>query len=347
MKSSFLDHLDNRTSKFSRNIKLDELLDELRDVLEPVDKKMSSNFSHPKFPPLFLIGNPRSGTTFVMQLLNTTNQFAVPTNFLSRFYYAPYLGAKFQQLLTDKNFDYNNELGDLGTTDEFSSSLGKTAGALEPSEFFHFWRRFLPNYDPQWLSSEEEEKIDFQGLAAGFASIEAVLQRPIAAKAIILQYNLPKLYETFSTGIFVFVRRNPLFVMQSIYQARKDFYNSLDIWWSVKPKEFSRLERLDIYSQIAGQVYFTEQALNAGLSQLSEKNKLITDYEKVCQDPAEFYTSLTGKYSEHGYELSGEATLPQKFVPSNKIRIPDSEYQSLVNAYESFRKNPIETHIYE
>ena len=178
MKSVHLDNLNNRTQEFARNNQLEELLKELSDLLGPVDKKVSAQFKRPKWPPLFLVGSPRSGTTFVMQLLNATGQFAVPTNLLSRFYYAPYLGARVQQLLTDKSFDYNNEMGDFASREDFNSRLGKTTTALSPSEFTYFWRRFIPNYDPQYLSPLEEEQIDGRGLASGLAAIEAVLQKP-------------------------------------------------------------------------------------------------------------------------------------------------------------------------
>ena len=150
MKSIHLDNLSNRTRQYARNIQLEELLSELSGLLGPVDERVSAQFERPKWPPLFLVGSPRSGTTFVMQLLNATGQFAVPTNLLSRFYYAPYVGAKIQQVLTDKNFDYNNEMGDFASSGEFNSSLGKTTSALAPNEFTYFWRRFIPNYDPQY-----------------------------------------------------------------------------------------------------------------------------------------------------------------------------------------------------
>ena len=338
MKSVHLDNLNIRTKQYARNMRLEELLKELSDLLGPVDERISAQFEHPKWPPLFLVGSPRSGTTFLMQLLSTTGQFAIPTNLLSRFYYAPYLGAKIQQLLTDNNFDYNNEMGDFGAKEQFNSNLGKTSGALSPSEFTYFWRRFIPNYDPQYLSATEEDQIDGGGLAAGVAAIEAVIQKPLAAKAFIIQYNLPKLYKIFSNSIFVQVRRNPLYVMQSIYEARQSFYNTLDVWWSVKPKEYAELKHLDIYQQIAGQIYYTERALADGLAQLPDKSRLIVEYEETCQSPSGFYMKLKNKYKENAYELSDDVNLPQAFSPSNEVRISDTEFQKLTDAYEHFVK---------
>jgi hypothetical protein len=126
--------------------------------------------------------------------------------------------------------------------------------------------------------------------------------------------------------------------MQSIYEARKTFYNTLDIWWSVKPKEFSELQHLDVYQQIAGQIFYTEQALADGLSQIPDKSRLIVEYEEICQNPDDFYIKLKDKYEENQYELPSNVKLPNAFSPSNKIRIPDAEIQKLAAAYESFGK---------
>lgn len=339
MNSIHLDHLKDRTPRYSRNLQLEELLKELSLVLGPIDEKISSRFERPKWPPIFLVGSPRSGTTLVMQLLDATRQFAIPTNLLSRFYYAPYLGAKIQQLLADKTFDYNNEMGNLFAEKGFNSDLGKTSGALSPSEFLYFWRRFLPNYDPQYLSPADEDQINGPGLASGLAAIEDVFQKPLALKAFIIQYNLPRLYGIFGNGIFVQVRRNPLYIMQSVYQARKAFYETLNIWWSVKPREFSVLQHLDAYQQIAGQIYYTERALTDGLAQIPDKHQLIVEYEEVCQSPSGFYGKLRDKYKENDYDLPEDVSLPDAFQPSNKGRIPDVEMKKLADAYDILVKN--------
>jgi hypothetical protein len=339
MDSIHLDNLDNRTPQYTRNAKLEQLLTELKSLLEPVDGQVSQKFDRPQWPPLFLVGSPRSGTTFIYQLLNATGQFAVPTNLLSRFYYAPYLGAKIQQLLTDKTYDYGDEMGDYGGHEPFKSNLGKTLGPLAPSEFTHFWRRFIPNYDPQYLSPSEESLIDGAGLCSGLAAIESVMQRPLALKAFIIQYNLPKLHEILEGGIFLRLHRDVTYIMQSLYEARLAFYKTLDIWWSVKPREYSELKLMDPYRQIAGQVFFTEQALERGMAKIPPEIQLSVQYEEVCQDPMGFYRQVKEKYRNAGLELPSEVVLPTAFSPANKNRIPDAELQKLVDAYDSFSES--------
>jgi hypothetical protein len=45
---------------------------------------------------------------------------------------------------------------------------------------------------------------------------------------------------------------------------------------------------------------------------------------------------LREKYKENQYELPKDVRLPKGFSPSNKIRIPQAEFQKLAVAYESF-----------
>lgn len=338
-KSLFLKQLDQRTSQFRRNKDLEELLDELSHYLSPIENRIEERFTCPKTPPLFLVGNPRSGTSLFMQFLSLLGGFAVPSNLLSRFYYAPYLGAKIQELLTNPKYDYKNEMGITQEKFDIKSDIGKSEGMLAPSEFFHFWRRFLPRYDPEYLNKDDLKRVDIQGLQKGIASIESVFKKPFAAKAIIIQYNLDILINGFPNCLFVFFRRQEKFVMQSIYQARKRFYGDIEFWWSVKPKEYEILKDMDVYHQIAGQVFFTENSIAQQLNRIHEKSKLIFWYEDFCLEPNAIADVIIKKYSELGYELELNLPILKNLKPRNQIRIPVNEMELLENAYKDFQSN--------
>ena len=90
-----------------------------------------------------------------MQWLANTGAVAYPTNILSRFFGAPVIGAQIQLLLTDPRYNFRDEIHDFNGTISFHSDIGKTRGALNPNEFWHFWRRFLPFGELDWLPDEE------------------------------------------------------------------------------------------------------------------------------------------------------------------------------------------------
>lgn len=335
-KSLFLKQLDLRTQKFRRNEDLEVLLDELSGYLSSTEATIEDRFDYPEMPPLFLVGNPRSGTSLFMQYLSLSKGFAVPTNLLSRFYYAPFIGAKIQELLTNPKYDFKNELGIEEYSSIMESDLGKAKGMLAPSEYFHFWRRFLPRYDPQYLG-DDRKKVDIVGLQKGIAAIESVFKRPFAAKAIIIQYNLEILYQGFPNSLIVYLRRKPTFVMQSILQAREQFYGDTDVWWSVKPKEYEQLKDMDIYHQIAGQVYFTEKSLEEQLLKVHEDKKLIVEYEDFCSRPKAVANDIKQRYSEFGFNIEMNIDNIESLESRNEIRIAAEEIQNFEDAYDYFK----------
>lgn len=326
-----------RTTEFKRNSNLEALLDELCRYFEPIESEIERRFDEPVLPPLFLVGNARSGTSVFMQFLSATRAFSVPTNFLSRFYYAPYLGAKLQELLTNPEYDYQNQLGTDSYKEEFNSLLGGAQGKLAPSEFLHFWRRFLPRYDPQYLPENECGRIDVIGLRKGIAAIESVFNKPFAAKAFMLQYNLDWLIRAFPSCIVVYLKREPLFVMQSILRAREIHYGDRQHWWSVKPKEYKFLKEMDFYHQIAGQVYYTDKSIEAQLNDRYKINKLLISYEEFLRAPREVVACIKQKYLESGFEIRIEEEMTSGLFESrNKMRGVVNDLRSLEKAYEYF-----------
>ncbi len=337
MESEFLKNSEKRTSGYLRNNELENLLDELLGLLEPVDKEIISNFKL-KLPPLFVTGNPRSGTTLLMQVLAGSGYFAVPTNLLSRFYYATYIGSKIQQLLTDKNFDIKGELEDF-QKGNYTSDLGKTKGLLSPNEFNFFWRRFIPNYDPQYIPVEEQHLVNIDGIAHGLAGIERVFNKPVALKAIMLQYNIDLLKKIHKDFLILYIKRDPLFIMQSILNSRLKYYNDKNIWWSVKPKEYNNLIKKSWHHQIAGQVYYTEKAIIDGFNDINVCNKLVIEYEDLCSDPGFIIESIVVKYKDLGYPLDKVDNQIMAFKSNNIITLDKEDEIKLLDAYNFFKTN--------
>ena len=195
--------LKGRRPEFQRNQKLEDLLNELELVLSPVEEELLEDFRVPKFPILLLIGGPRTGSTVFMQWLANLGVFSYPTNLLSRFFYAPYIGAKIQILLTDPAYSYKNEIFNFSNDINFKSDLGKTAGALAPNDFWYFWRRFIPNKIPRYISNIEEKTINGEKFVAEIAAMESVFKKPFAMKAMILEQNIPFLSKLFEKAIFI------------------------------------------------------------------------------------------------------------------------------------------------
>ena len=106
------EHQQRQTS-YQRNTGLESLLNEINSLLAPVEAGVRERFGKPRLPLILVVGAPRSGTTLVTQWLAAMGGFAYPSNLLSRFFQAPYIGALLQQMLTDPAYQFRDEFSEL------------------------------------------------------------------------------------------------------------------------------------------------------------------------------------------------------------------------------------------
>jgi len=311
-----------RREEFRRNENLEHLLGEINGILGPVEDKILEDYKMPQYPVIFVVDVPRCGSTAIMQWLAKTGKFAYPTNLLSRFYGASYIGAKIQQLLTAPEFNFNDEILDFNSEISFTSNLGKTRGALEPNEFWYFWRRFIPNIQPEYLDDQSLKKINGEKFAAELAAIEAVFDKPFVLKAHILEFNIPFLSGLLEKSLFLFIKRHPFYNIQSLLEARVKYSGDRRAWWSVKPKEYDILKDLDPFKQVAGQVYFTNRAIEEGFGKIDAARGLQVSYEEFCTAPEQVFNQITEKLSQQGYRVNWNYTGPEQFQSTNQVRLP-------------------------
>ncbi|MCK5013923.1 MAG: sulfotransferase [Candidatus Omnitrophica bacterium] len=337
-KSHLLKHEDDRSKEFKPNPKLVNLITELKQILEPVQEQLNQKYQAPKYPVVVVVGNARSGTTVLTQILSATDCFSYPTNFLSRLAYAPWIGAMIQQMLFNPAYDFHGELNDIQSASGFTSLVGKTRGALGINEFFHFWRKFFPNYDPGYIPDEFLEKVDVDRMRSELASIESVFNKPFMSKGMMMQYNVAFFAEKLPELFFIHIKRDPSYVMQSVMMSRKKFYGTDQIWWSVKPKEYDLLSEMPPIYQVAGQVLYTMQAIERGLSVIDKSRKMICSYENLCENPKKIFKELQIKLAKYGCPLTNY-NIKRRFECQNKLKIPEEEFKALEAAYEELKSN--------
>lgn len=317
---------ENRTDKYARVSALETLLKDLNDNLVSANENYLEN-SDERFSKIFLMGPHRSGSTLFMQWLANTALAAYPTNLLSRFFGAPLVGAKVQQLLTDPRYNFRNEILDFNSDINFRSDNGKTKGALAPNEFWYFWRRFLPFDELDYMPPEElREKANLAGFGDELNALANIFEKPFAMKAIIMNQNIPELAEQFEKTLFIWIRRDPVFNIQSALEARKRQYGDINTWYSFKIKEYPELKDLDPLESVAGQIAAINWSVEQGIAGLPENQKLIVQYEDFCQRPEHYYHEISRRLVEQGgvdtgaiLEYSGKA----EFSNTNRWRLEE------------------------
>ncbi len=302
-----------RNKSFQRNEMLEILLAEVNNELWEVEQQLLRP-KQPEFPLIFIMGALRSGSTLMTQWLANLGLFAYPTNMLSRFYKAPIMGAKLQLLLTDERYNYRDELNEFSSVVDFTSDNGKTKGVLAPNEFWYFWRRFLPFAELDYMPTEQLLKVsDTKTLVAEFSGMMNVFQKPMALKAMILNYNIDYLDRLFENAIFIHTKRDPITNIESALNARERQLGSIEKWYSFKIPEYHELKKLKPYEQVAGQIHYINKAVEAGLTRVEEHKKITVQYEYFCENPKETYHELCRKLGLNGFDVNQNYKLKEHF----------------------------------
>lgn len=309
-----------------------ELIEKLNGLLSQI--KISPDVEKEKLPSTYIIGCPRSGTTALLQYLSSTGIWVYPTNLITRFSSSPMIGLLVQKLLFSKSYGLINSEQEMS----FSSDLGRSKGALNTNEFFHFFRRFFPNSDIRFLSDDELKEVNINELKKEIELLTSIDNKPFLSKGLMFQYNIEYFKNYFKDDLFIYIKRDPLYVMQSIYLARIKQFGSTTSWWSAKPREYAELKNKSDFEQIAGQVLYTEMEIENSLSSVSEDNKLIISYEEFVDSPQAFLEIIKEKYKKNGYLLSQENVISDKIFNGNIIKVDDGILSELKLAYNKLLK---------
>lgn len=299
-----LNAFPKRVNEFERNVDLENFLKEINLDLKASEEKLLEE-EIIEYPIVFIMGAMRSGTTLLEQWLADTGEFAYPSNIMSRFYGAPIIGSKIQRLLTDPKYNFRNEIVEFQSNISFNSNNGKTQGALEPNEFWYFWRRFLPEDVSSYSDEELLKSVDIVTLKKEMWGIAQTFNKPLALKGMICNYNIGFLNEIFSKAIFVWIQRDITKNTQSVLEARRRQYGTDKEWYSFMIPEYEELIKIqDMQEQVRKQIVYMNRAIESGLQKVSDNKKLCIKYENFCDSPSDVYQDIYIKLKEQGFNIT-------------------------------------------
>lgn len=317
------------------NPQLDAMLAELAAPLgageaQLLEQLADAGRAAPRHPVVLVVGAPRSGTTLLVQWLHATGCFGVPSNLMARFSASPGLAARLQAVLFDERLRYGDQLDDLAAPASFESDLGKTRGALAPNEYFFFWRRHLGRSDLAPLGDAAVDAVDWARVRAELAAIESGLDRPVATKGLMLQYDLARVAAALPEALFVFVRREPFFNAQSLLAARERFHGDRAVWYSTRPPGCEVLDARAPEEQTVGQVHLDRRAIEAGVASLPAGRRITIDYEAFCADTGALWSALRERIGA----LPPTSSAPSAFGATNAVRVDARTEAALRDACE-------------
>jgi hypothetical protein len=258
------------------------------DLSFPVD----SGIEVEKVPIVYVVGAPRSGTTLLSQLLCRYLPVGYINNFIARFWLRPSAGIMLSRIILGE---------DARKKINFRSLQALTEGPEGPHEFGYFWRRWLklddlPNHH---LSDRALAAIDRDGLRRALEKeIIGPFGGPVVFKNIICGFHADFLTKLHPASIYVYIKRNPHDVVNSILKCRKERLGTYEKWWSLKPSTYPFDDaKNDPVSDVMRQVADCRREMEGELA-LPGIRSLTVEYEEMCKDPRATVEAVRSKISE-------------------------------------------------
>jgi len=269
-----MNNSDNiRNKRYKKDPIQESVLEIMNRTLYSKEIELIDKFSKPILPVIFIVGAQRSGTTLLMQLMTQYFELSYPNNFIARYWDVPYFGAML----------YKNMLNNLEENQmDLNSDLGYTKGLKGPHEFGYFWKKWFP-----WESWEEKKynEVDYSILQKQLAAWESVNDTPLIFKNVIqLNSNILQLKNLFPNALFIFIKRNLIYNVQSTYQSRIKLFGNTEEWFGVKPSNYNSLKKLPIIEQITKQIVSTNAEIDNQLARIDSDSYIDLKYEDLVQD---------------------------------------------------------------
>lgn len=266
-------------------------------------------------PLILILGGSRSGTTLLYQTLAQYLPVSYFNNLSVSFSRSPITGGKwFNRFLRKKKGNFNNYYGSV-------------SGFNGPNDGFHIWNRWLGedrNAVPDDIGAEKTTEMK-QFYDAWFEAFGTPFLNKNNRNSLCV-----KLFtDTFPTVYFVEIRRDPVYVTQSLIQSREAVQGSKYVAWGLGSQDSDpSVNPLGYVDDICQQVYEVEQELDKGKSLVDPDKYIQLRYEEFCQDPQ----SIVQKVSRQiwGKEVA-EADLRglDPFKATNKQKISDEEFERI------------------
>jgi hypothetical protein len=263
---------EHRVGKYRKDPQVEQRLEEMNSALSALEPQLSTTDGPPRWPVIFIVGTPRSGSTLLAQALASTGGLAYPTNFLARFWRAPCVGATIERALGDL---------DAGAASDYSSDYGVTRGWTSPHEFGYFWERWFTYRDTHKVSEEDLALIDRDEMRCSVEGLISAYDKPFFFKSLVCGLQLPFLRQVFPDALFIHNRRDAVFNAQSILQGRISRLGGRDRWYSIRPSQYDELKSLPVAEQIAAQVVLASEEVRVRLEGVPADRRTSIDYETL------------------------------------------------------------------
>ena len=229
------------------------------------------SLDQPTHPQLLIVGPPRSGSTLLYQTLARYADVSYLSNLSDLFPRSPIAATSLLQR--------RRKLGGKN----FSNYYGQTAGLRAPNDGFAVWNRWLGQdryHTPEELSPDTEDN-----MRRFFAAWSTQFGKPFLNKNNRNAFCLKLLADTLTESKFVIIRRDPLFVAQSLIQARVQVQGSKQQPWGLASSEDHATSNhpLGYVDDVCDQLVRIKTRLQQQQSAVDPSRYVEITYESFCK----------------------------------------------------------------
>ena len=298
-------------------------------IFYEIEKKMLRRYSHEtsEQSQVFVIGLPRSGTTLFYQLLLNYFNWSYFTTWTHSCFRFPVTAYKIQHLIfpKPKYFEYKSDYGKM----QDPSYLAKP---WRPVEGNRIWQRWFPGEQTHCYRGSLSSAVREEMLST-ITAFTAISGHPFLSKTPRNSVRLLTLSEVFPKALFVVVKRDSLYVAQSLYTTRlrrrsgkKHRHNG---WWGTKPNEFVYLKHLDPLRQSIGQTIALDRELSAQLA-ICKNSYIEIKYGDFCENPRMVLDLIQETCLKNDIRIQRIRDVePAPFKSEDKRKVSEKEFNTM------------------
>lgn len=267
------------------------------------------------FPPIFILGAPRCGSTLLYQTLSAVLDVTYLSNAHCHLHGSPWLVERWMN--PSKRY----------RPSKFRSRFGITRGAAAPSECWEYWYRFFPEH-PQYAPLDACDPEKLAALRRSVSAMVRAADKPILIKNLVNVLRLEALIQTLPESLFIVLHRDPVDTGHSILESRKKRHGSYDAWFSLEPPEVEELKQLPPARQVAGQI----RAVRRLIDETEERHPgrfHRLEYERFCSDPESAVQGIRSFLEDHRVKVSLTGPIPDRFERRSEVRIDPDLHREL------------------
>lgn len=271
-------------------------------VLAPLEARMLARQPQAKWPHMFILGAPRSGTSLFYELMITRFRLAYFTNLAHRFYKTPLAATKL-----GKPFLSPHKPG-------FQSDYGHIPGWAAPNEGGWIWQRWLE--DGPWTDEHMMQDVPVEQIRATLAGMSNLSHAPFINKNVMHSNRVRLLDALFPGCLFMEVQRDAKDTTRSIIRAQrrnKGPQRDHEEWWSVRPSNSGGATDIE---RACRQVVGVAKDIERDCAHVGANRHIGIDYKALCADPKSTLDEVARFLTDHGVPASmvAHAPIPDQFT---------------------------------